>query len=679
MEIKLIDWNKLKINHCEEIHFDFFIGKNNVETKYLGDGVYSFSFEDEILGNELFIILDNTRYVVSNELAPEFNNFDDKYFSNEEFGAIYNNKSTTFRLWAPLAHKVLLCINNEKHELIRKSNGVFELTLNGDFDGTLYDYEVYRDDLVIKTIDPYGKSSNANGEKSAVIDFNKTKIEMNDSSLSIFNNYVEAIIYEGHVRDLTISAKTNITNKGKFLGLCEEDAKTIKNNPVGLSYLKKLGITHLQLLPVLDYGSVNETKDDEYNWGYDPVQFFTLEGSYSLNPNDPYSRIKEFKTLVSTLHKNNIRVNLDVVFNHVYKIEEFSLNKITPNYFARKENDKLSNRSWCGNDFASERLMARKVIIDSLLFLIKEYDVDGFRFDLMGLIDIETISLAEKEIHKVKKDAMIYGEGWDMFATSKYCEKFAHLKNANLLENVAFFNDSYRNIMRGVGSKAKLEENGFLLGNNSFNDGFEFAFRASTIDKVFPHLFSSFNQSINYIECHDNATIYDVIDKSTEEADKERLIKLFNKVLLLSPGITFVHMGQEFGQSKRGESNTYNLGDGYNAFDVDRYDNNTNLVESFVNYVKIRKSISLFKNPNVDEVNSNIHICVDKDVTDINMKDKIIFHIIINKDASFKPLNELKYTKMELYKMDESLFPGEKIVASSIGIGPNKCSVFKES
>ena len=278
MKINFINWNKFQIqNQQEKIDFVFYIDNEQVNTNYEGDGIYSFNYVNELLGCKSYVIYNNEEIVVSNELLPMLDDFDDLYFYDGELGSKYFKDHTEFKLWAPLAHKVILNIDNNHYELQRDLKGVFSLTLSGNFDGSLYDYTIYRDDLEITSIDPYGKSSNANGLKSAVINFEKTKINLNSDKLPKFNNYINAIIYEGHVRDLTISSKTNIKNKGKFVGLTEKDAKTVKNNPFGLSYLKDLGITHLQLLPVLDYGSVNELEGGEYNWGYDPIQFFTLD------------------------------------------------------------------------------------------------------------------------------------------------------------------------------------------------------------------------------------------------------------------------------------------------------------------------------------------------------------------------------------------------------------------
>ena len=479
--------------------------------------------------------------------VTEWKEFDEMfYYDGDDLGSTYSREYTDFVLWAPLASLVLLKIENSKgdfefHKLNREEKGIYRRRLLGDHLNQKYHYVITNSGVTLETNDPYGKGVSLNSEYSVAIDLSSLEDIKKITPKTLINSYNESIIYELNVRDFTEDSYTDIEAKGKYLGLAEENRKTRGGNPAGLDYLKYLEITTVQLQPVHDFRGVDDLNTSlSYNWGYDPLSYFALEGSYSINPSDALSRLKEFKIMISKLHENDIKVNMDVVFNHIYDYQNSYLERCVPNYyFRRRENGQIANASGCGNDLKTERKMLRKLIIDSLTYYIKTFDVDGFRFDLMGLLDLKTISEAEKLIHKLKKDAMVYGEGWDMFVKSKYTNEFANLKNASKLPNVAFFNDSYRNIVRGVGSQAKLEENGFLLGNLAFNDGFEFAYRASTVDKVFPHLFVSYNQSINYVECHDNATIKDVISYSTDFTNQDKIINLFNTVLLLSPGIPF--------------------------------------------------------------------------------------------------------------------------------------------
>ncbi len=686
LKAKWISWNKIEVltsSFSNPPKFDLFLDEQVILYDFIENkstrNIYSFNYSKEVLGHRFYLKHGNKEIPVDVSDAPNFDNFDFHYtYLGDDLGATYEKDYTKFVLWAPLASKVTLRIKNEEIDLTREEHGVYRGVAYGDYDGELYDYRIIINDKEIIVNDPYSKSTNTNSSRSAVINLKHLEMDMFDEKLPELNSYNEAIIYEAHVRDMTIDCK-QIINKGKYLGLTERGNLTEANNPIGLDYIASLGVSHLQLLPVLDFESVDDTKPEQYNWGYDPLNFFALEGSYSLDPENPYSRMKEFKKLVSSVHRVGIRVNLDVVYNHVYKVDDFSLNKITPNYFFRVENGKLANHSGCGNDFASERPMARKIILDSLKFLVKTYDVDGFRFDLMGLIDLKTIQDAEKMLHALKKDLMIYGEGWNMFAVSKYCEEFANMDNYLKLPRVAFFNDRYRDILKGLGSKSEINEPGFLLGNPNFMEGFKFIYRSGTQKGIYPVLFKDYNQSLNYIECHDNSTIGDVIfDSVNEDDDHNKYVKLFNKVLLLSPGIAFIHMGQEFGQSKFGQSNTYNMGDYYNAFDYDEMDKKSEIVDSFRNYVKIRRSIALFKLDDTNLINSSIEFDNNDHLIDITLKSNGIYHIMINIGGTPAIFNEEKYGSYMLFNPHKGKSENEQIILKELGLSANKCSVFKE-
>ena len=688
LKAKMISWDMVEIlssSFSNPPRFDLFVGNEvilyNLNYNQSNRFIYKFKYQKEILGKPFYIISEGKRIPVDVLGAINFDKFDFHYtYLDDDLGATYNQQYTKFVLWAPLASQVILRIAGHEYELKRTEHGVFRTIVDGDLDGELYDYRIIINDKEIITSDPYAKSTNTNSVKSAVINLDKIEMDMYDERLPKMNSYVEAIIYETSVRDMTIWNATNIVNKGKFLGLTERGVISKGGNPAGIDYISSLGVTHIQLLPILDFASVDDTKKDQYNWGYDPLNFFALEGSYSTNPEDPYSRMKEFKRLVSTAHRLGMRINLDVVYNHVYQTDIFALNKITPNYFFRFENGKYANHSGCGNDFASERPMARKIILDSLKFLLKTYDIDGFRFDLMGLIDLETISQAEKMLHAIKPDLMIYGEGWNMSPVSKYTKEFANMDNFHKLPRVAFFNDRYRNILRGIGDKSELNESGFLMGNPNFMEGFKFIFKAGTEKTIYPILFDNYAQSLNYVECHDNSTLGDIIlDTLTNEDDLAKYIKLFNKVLLLSPGIPFIHMGQEFGQSKFGQSNTYNLGDYYNAFDYEEMDKRGAEIESLKNYIKIRKSIPLYKLENPVEVNPCISFENSDTLIDITLKSNSIYHLMINISDKNALLNEEKYEKYHLYGPYKANAEELHIVLKELGLSAHKCSIFKES
>lgn len=617
--------------------------------------------------------------------AVDFDGFDEGFtYTGKDLGATYFYDRTDFALWAPLANDVYLkYFENGERKLVkmrRSDKGVYRYSLEGDRDGTLYSYIVYLNGTNFEVIDPYAKSANTNCKLGAVINLNKIWVDSFMDFLPPLRNYVDATIYELNVRDFTIHPNSNIEHKGKFKGLVEPDRVTRGNNPAGIDYIEKLGVSHVQLLPVQKIATIDEENPDKtYNWGYDPYHYFVLEGSYSTNPEDPYSRIFEFKKLVREFHKRGIRVNLDVVYNHVYKVETSILNKITPYYFFRHDKDyKFSNHSYCGNDLASERPMARKLIIDSLMFILKTYGVDGFRFDLMGLLDATTMNEIARVTKEYKKEIMLYGEGWHMMDVASDGSKMANMDNADILPDYAFFNDRYRNIARGSGGNAKLDDNGYLFMNNDHFEDFKYIYQGSTVSYTLPMLFNSLNQSLNYVECHDNATLYDAIEHSTKDDEKEILqrIKLINKSLILSFGIPFIHAGQEIGLSKRGEHNTYNMGDKYNWFNYDVLDERYELSLSFANYIKQRKDIPYFKITSPSELDSLITY---KEVNDSmfiylsgeHYKDSFIIAINPSKNTIYYDFN----VEVEQFiKKDKT---SEKIYTKNAMIFPVSCKTFK--
>lgn len=560
--------------------------------------------------------------------------FDEEYrYQGEDLGVTYTKERTTFKLWAPLASKVKLFLRKDSNSsyniylLNREEKGVYSLTLDGDFDNYRYIYEVTNNEIPALTTDPYGKGSTANGKENVVIDFDKIKIDMNSSKLSKLNSYLDSIIYEVNVRDFTIDPSTDIEHKGKFLGFIEENRKTRKGNPAGLDYLKELGVTHVQLLPIYDFQTTDELNPDTtYNWGYDPQQYFAVEGSFSTNPEDGYSRIVELKKMVSKLHENNIRVIMDVVFNHVYNGEFSSFEKVVPNYyFRKKKNGTLCTGSGCGNDFASEKYMARKLILDCCKFWVDEYDLDGFRFDLMGLLDVRTMNFIVKECQKIKPDFMIYGEGWDM-NTELNSDQKASILNSFKTPEIGFFNDTYRDTLKGPNGVDKLNFGGYLTGNLSYIEGFKFCYLSSSLDFVYPRRFLNPSQSINYVECHDNFTIFDKVSSIFGKHDLNKVletIKMINGVILLSQGVPFFHMGQEIGLTKYYDDNPYNKGDKYNSFKYDVLDERMCMFTYLKSMINFKKTLFDNTYKTSEEIGKNIFFKnLDNNLLQIDIKTK---------------------------------------------------------
>lgn len=536
--------------------------------------------------------------------AIYFEHFDDKfYYDGDDLGATYHKSHTDFALWAPLASSVYLSIidKDEKrvnYEMKRHENGVYRVSIEGDLNNVAYQYIVTNSEISREVNDPYAKSVTLNSQYSAVVDINSVKKQFpNVNSNLNKENLVDSSIYELNIRDFSIDKSTNIKNKGKYLGLIEENKKTKKGNPAGLDYLKFLGISHVQLLPVLDFANVDDTKPlDNYNWGYDVTHFFALEGSYSLHPEIPDERIKEFKQVVNTFHENRIGVIVDVVYNHIFSYESSLFEKILPGYYFRKSNDgRIINGSGCGNDIASERKMVKKLIIDSVLHLIDTYDIDGLRFDLMGLLDIDTINKIQQKANAIKKNFIIYGEGWHIPTGIPGSEQTS-IMNAFKTENIGFFNDAYRDILKG--SCFDISKKGYINGDYSYIDGAFYSMMATCVNYAFQPRFKTANQSINYVECHDNGTIYDKFLQSLEEDDEQRLnrIKLINAVIAFSFGVPFYHMGQEIGLSKHLQDNTYNMGDKYNKMDYTLLDERFDMAVYLKDLIAYRKELKIYSN-----------------------------------------------------------------------------------
>ena len=524
--------------------------------------------EDYELGASYRLLIGSLPMIlVDTSVAVDFNDFDDRFaYDGDDLGAIYNKKETSFAVWAPLAEFVNLKLVSPKGEvktlaMERSDNGVYRLKMSGDLLNYKYHYIVNNNGIITEINDPYAKGTSLNSEYSVVIDYDALLKLPKVKPQSHYENYVDTLIYETHIRDINEGNNNDVKNKGKYLGFVEEGRKTVGGHPAGLDYIKYLGVTHVQIQPILDFNSLDDLDTKKwYNWGYDPISFFALEGSYSLKPEDASTRLFEFREMVDRLHKNDLRLVVDVVYNHVYEYENSIFEKLVPHYYFRKRrNGLLSNASGCGNDFASERKMARKMIVDSVKYLFSHFDIDGLRFDLMGLMDIETVKETYEAAKAIKEDIIFYGEGWNM-GEELPKEKRANKDNHAQLLDFAFFNDSYRDIVKGPSSSFNLHEKGYICGNTSYQFGLDYAFHAGVLKLSYEPMFTTANQSLNYLECHDNNTLYDKLLVSNANEEEKMLldrVMLANTTLLLSFGVPFLHMGQEIGLSKDGLDNTY--------------------------------------------------------------------------------------------------------------------------
>ncbi len=605
LKAKLVSWRKISVTIFTNIPrpeaVNVYIYKNEKLLKKESitrlnsiNRLYLFDIsleEDYELGASYRLLIDSFPFTnIDISDVVDFSDFDERfYYEGDDLGPIYQKDHTSFKVWAPLAESLyikLISPNNETKILLmnREDKGIYHLDIKGDLLNYKYHYIVNNNGIINECNDIYAKAVSLNSEYSVVVDYDSLLKKEKIKPQKEIKNYVDALIYETHIRDINEGNFNNVVNKGKYLGFVETGRTTNAGHPAGLDYIKYLGVTHVQVLPVLDFNSLDD-KDTKnwYNWGYDPISFFALEGSYSLKPEEPFARLLEFREMVDQLHQNDLRINVDVVYNHIYMWENSNFEKIVPHYYFRKrKNGLLANASGCGDDFASERKMARKIIVDSIKYLFSHFDIDGLRFDLMGLLDIATVKEAYEEAKKIKKDIMFYGEGWNM-GEELPSEQKASMANASKQLDFAFFNDAYRDIIKGPSSPFNLHEKGYICGNTDYVYGVDFAFHACVLDLSYKHIFESANQSLNFIECHDNNTLYDKLLVSNPDEEEKTLldrVMLANSILLLSFGIPFIHMGQEIGLSKDGLDNTYKTL-GVNNLDYRLVDERFDMVNRF--------------------------------------------------------------------------------------------------
>src|SRR5690554_2955068 len=568
---------------------------------------YSCEINETISLNELYNIVDESNNIshlrVGKIVRTEM--FDLMFAYDElDLGCNYKSEKTVFKLWSPVAKEIeieLISKDGKKEFIDLKYNGsgLWELKVNADLEGYRYRYRVRINEHFKTITDPYGISSNANGEYNYIIDKNKLKAFKNPKP-HFSGRAVDAVIYEASIRDLTTSTSSRAIKKGKFSGLLE-------NNPgEGLDYIEDLGITHLQLMPIFDFEGVDELNPlKKYNWGYNPSQYNVVEGSYSDNPDDPYLRINELKELVDVLHGKNIRVAMDVVYNHVYKMETFPFDSLVPGYFYRYDEEGIKTAaSGCGNDLATERKMVHNFIIQSLTYWLETFQISALRFDLMGLHDLELMNKVEIITKRIDEKAFIYGEGWNI-GTILPTKLRANMENAALLPNIAFFNDVFRDKIKG--GTFSLEK-GYSLGGKIAKSELYYLFTGSSLDN---YKFFSPSQSINYLECHDNHTFYDrakILTKNLSEKEIKDYARLGLSFTILSQGIPFIHSGQEFLRTKKGVGNSYRDSDEINALNWDLKNEHLDLVETVKTLITIRKDYRVFRLSSNAQIKTQIKI-----------------------------------------------------------------------
>ncbi|MGM9588991.1 MAG: type I pullulanase [Faecousia sp.] len=510
--------------------------------------------------------------------------FEEKYtYTGTDLGAVWSPDKTSFRLWAPTAKAAWVNLYRtgepdaqdllEALPLKADRQGTWITEKTGNLHGVYYTWLVDVDEKIVEAVDPYARTTGVNGHRGMILDLASTNPEgwETDRDPNPSGNITDAVLYELHIRDLSCDSSAGIRYKGKFPGLTEAHTGT-PAYATGLAHIKDLGITHLHLLPVFDFGSVDETgrTGSIYNWGYDPANFNVPEGSYSTDPHHGEVRVREMKQMVKVLHDNGISVVMDVVYNHVFHTEEFSMNRLVPGYFSRSVAGQLTNGSCCGNDTASERSMVRKYIVDSVKYWADEYHIDGFRFDLVGLLDTKTINAVMAAVHADHPNVIFYGEGWSMNTTvTKPGFDLTVQNNSHLVPGFAFFSDTLRDLLRGSIFDSTLP--GFVSGAHIPKAELEACFMGT------PPWAAQPAQCVNYVSCHDNNTLFDRIQLATPHETRENQIKM-NRLAaaftILSQGVPFMQAGEELLRTKPGktggfESNSYQSPDSVNAIKWD--------------------------------------------------------------------------------------------------------------
>jgi pullulanase len=550
-------------------------------------------------------------------------------YNGNDLGVAYAPQKTVFKVWAPMASAVKLRLYDAGAggnatatiDLDKAANGLWQIAVKKDIKNKYYTFQVMQDGKwLLEAPDIYARAVGVNGHRGMVVDLAATNPAgwANDKKPHQ-KNFTDIIIYELHIRDISEDKNSGITNKGKFLGLTETGTESPDGLPTGLDHIKELGVTHLHLMPSFDYNSVDETKPNtnQYNWGYDPLNYNVPEGSYSTNPYDGNVRIREFKQMVQALHKNGLRVILDVVYNHTTDIAHSNFSQFAPGYFYRQNPDgSYANGTGCGNETASERPMMRKFMIESVVYWAKEYHIDGFRFDLMGIHDIATMNAISDTLHKIDPTIFIYGEGWTA-GQSPLPENLRSVKkNVPELNQVAAFSDDLRDGLKGGFSDVKAK--GFVSGGQNSAESVKFGIVASTqnsqinYDKVnyskAPWAAQPY-QTISYVSCHDDNTLFDRLKLSNPDATEADLIKmdkLANTIVLTSQGVSFLHSGAELLRTKMGIGNSFNSPDSINEIDWSRKTKYHAVFNYYKQMVALRKNHPAFRMPSTPMIQEHL-------------------------------------------------------------------------
>ncbi len=548
-------------------------------------------------------------------------------YRGNDLGNTYARQATSFRLWAPTASDVqLLLFDSETGPLQQQiamqpgANGTWYAEVSGDWQNWYYLYAVTVHGTTREAVDPYVKAIAVNATRGMITDLQETNPRgWEQDSYVTLTHPEDAIIYEVHVRDFSINPNFRVVNgenpqpgrdqsgpyappyQGKYLAFMERGTKGPGDVATGVDHLKELGITHVQLQPVQEFASVDENDPDQYNWGYDPRNFNVPEGAYATNPHGT-TRITECKQMIQSLHNEGIGVILDVVYNHTFAVHDSDFDKIVPHYYYRTDYDgNYTNGSGTGNEIAAERSMVQKFILDSLVYWVKEYHVDGFRFDLMALLGVDTMKKVSETLHGINPHILLYGEPWTG-GTSGLAESELLTKGRQKGLGIAVFNDNIRDAL--CGSVFDSAGKGFATGAWGLVGRI-----ASDVEGSINDFAASPGESINYATSHDNYALWDKITLSTPDASEEERIQmdeLAQAVVLTSQGIAFLHGGEELLRTKGGNSNSYIAGDAVNQFDWSRKEQFLRVFKYYAGLIHMRRMHPAFCMTSASEIRDHL-------------------------------------------------------------------------
>ena len=532
----------------------------------------------------------------------------------------------------------------------KSANGTYVFEKQGDCNGIYYTYTVVNHGEEQEAVDPYTKAAGVNGQRGMVINLEKTNPQ--GFELDGYRNpehITDAIIYEGSVRDFTMDESSGVFHNGKFLGLTEANTTNHFGEATALDYISGLGVTHVQILPAFDFETVDEKNQKaQYNWGYDPDNYNVPEGSYAVSPYDGAVRIQEMKQMVLALHSRGIGVIMDVVFNHTYRRDDSNLQKIVPGYYYRSDETGYTDGSGCGNEVASDRPMVQKLIVDSLIYWAKEYHIDGFRFDLMGVLDIDTMNVIAERLKEIRPDIYLYGEGWNGGPSSLTEEKRAFKACAKKMPGIGMFNDDIRDTIKG--SVFYDDHLGFVNGGIHLENALRYGITGAVAHpQVDYDAYGSKpwakepGQSINYVSCHDNYTLWDKLSVSCPEASEEKkkaMNRLCAAIVFTSQGVPFIQAGEEFLRSKplpekKGfAENSYNMPDEVNSIKWDNIHEYPDMIAYYKGLMELRKAHPVFRMQSEAEMTQNLCFLSDT-------PENVVAYLLKGKGADDTPENIL--------------------------------------